>query len=76
MKKIIGILGVAVIAAAMFFSANAVSSTNDTDLSSLIAIDVANAESNVWFGCASGGLYCGGHDGCKSVIYSSHNCAN
>ena len=43
MKKIIGILGVAVIAATMFFSAN-VMSTNDTGLASVIALNTANAE--------------------------------
>jgi hypothetical protein len=60
MKKIIGILGVAVIATAMFFSANAVSSTNDTDLSSLIAIDAANAEEGYAgsYFCKPGGTYC------------------
>ncbi|MBA0883952.1 hypothetical protein [Flavobacterium undicola] len=45
MKKIIGVLGVAVIAVAMFFSANAVnSSVADLNLNSLINLNVAHAE--------------------------------
>ena len=44
MKKIIGILGVAVIAATMFFSANVVSGSNETNTVSLIAMNTANAE--------------------------------
>ena len=45
MKKILGVLGVAVIAATMFFSANAVSgSTTDLNLASLISMNTANAE--------------------------------
>jgi hypothetical protein len=46
MKKIIGILGVAVIAAAMFFSANNVSgSSSDIGLASLMNMNVAHADS-------------------------------
>lgn len=63
MKKIIGILGVAVIAATMFFSANAVNgSANDTSLAGLIAMNTANAE--------------GGTDvpGCDYTGYSSDYC--
>ena len=46
MKKIIGILGVAVIAATMFFSANANSAIEDVSLASLIGMNSANAESD------------------------------
>jgi hypothetical protein len=45
MKKIIGILGVAIIAVAMFFSANGVNTSSaDTSLASLMTINAANAE--------------------------------
>ena len=45
MKKIIGILGIAVIAAAMFFSTNNVNgSSSDTSLASLMSLNSANAE--------------------------------
>lgn len=45
MKKITGFLGVAMIAAAMFFSTNAVSSSNsDTSLASLMSMNVAHAD--------------------------------
>lgn len=45
MKKIIGILGVAVIAATMFFSANNVNgSSSDASLASLVGMNSANAE--------------------------------
>ena len=45
MKKIIGILGVAVIAATMFYSANAVNvSKTDLNLASLVSMNTANAE--------------------------------
>jgi hypothetical protein len=45
MKKIIGILGIAVIAATMFFSANGDShSTTNKNLASLIGMNSANAE--------------------------------
>ncbi len=44
MKKVIGILGVAMIAAAMFFNTNLVNdSTKDISLSSLISLNNANA---------------------------------
>ena len=52
MKKVIGILGVAVIAATMFFSANTMSgSTTDANLASLIAMNVANAETSTGSKC-------------------------
>ena len=45
MKKIIGVLGVAVIAVAMFFSANAVSgNSTNTDLASLMTLNKAHAD--------------------------------
>ena len=45
MEKIIGVLGVAVIAATMFFSANNVTgSDSDASLASIIATNSANAE--------------------------------
>jgi hypothetical protein len=45
MKKIVGVLGVAVIAATMFFSANGVTdSPADTNLASLLGMNSANAE--------------------------------
>ena len=46
MKKLIGALGIAVIAVAMFFSANT-NNIDDTNLASLLAINTANAEVNV-----------------------------
>jgi hypothetical protein len=59
MKKIIGILGVAVIAVAMFFSSNAVnSSMGDLNLASLISLNNANAE-------------CGAPPSCSSVCHSN-----
>ena len=55
MKKIIGIIGTAVIAMAMFFSANTVNSSNgDLDLASLLEVNTANAECD-WSTCDS---YC------------------
>jgi len=55
MKKILGVLGVAVIAVAMFFSANA-NTSSDLDLASLISLNSANAECVVigptnFYGC-------------------------
>ena len=45
MKKIIGILGIVVIAATMFFSANEVNGSNsDISLTSLMTLNSANAE--------------------------------
>lgn len=51
MKKISGILCVAMIAAAMFLSSNNVNTTEDTSLAGLIALNAANAESTVTTGC-------------------------
>ena len=51
MKKIIGILGVAVFSMAMFFNVNTLnSSAGDLDLASLISLNTANAEDGG--GCA------------------------
>ncbi|MRX70066.1 hypothetical protein SAMN06265349_10797 [Flavobacterium resistens] len=48
MKKIIGILGVTVIVATMFFNANNLNdSSSDSSLASLIALNTANAESGI-----------------------------
>lgn len=44
MKKIIGILGVAMIAAAMFLNTNTNNAGNNVDLASLLSINTANAE--------------------------------
>lgn len=45
MKKILGVLGAAMIVAAMFFSVNNVNSSNsDTNLASLLSLNSANAE--------------------------------
>jgi len=44
MKKLIGILGVAVIAVTMFANTNSANINKNTDLASLIAMNVANAE--------------------------------
>lgn len=45
MKKLIGIIGTAVIAMAMLFSANSINSSNgDLDLASLLSVNTANAE--------------------------------
>ena len=45
MKKLTGILGVTVIAVAMFFNSNAMNNSNgDLDLASLLEVNTANAE--------------------------------
>jgi hypothetical protein len=67
MKKIIGILGVAVIAVAMFINSNNIETTNGFDLASLMSLSSANAESggicdgcvaNYMFSCAGPGTLC------------------
>jgi hypothetical protein len=64
MKKIIGVLGVAVIAATMFFSANVENgSTSDASLASLLGMNSANAE---WQD--------GGGEKCKCTNISSDVC--
>lgn len=50
MKKIIGVLGIAVFAMVMFFNTDSLNNSNaDLDLSSLMAINKANAEETEWF---------------------------
>ncbi len=44
MKKIVGILGVAVLAATMFMSTNNVNESGDISLSAVIGLSSANAE--------------------------------
>jgi hypothetical protein len=44
MKKVLGILGIAVIAAAMFFTTNNVNESTDSSLSSFVGMNSANAE--------------------------------
>jgi hypothetical protein len=44
MKKIIGILCIALFAGAMFFSNNTIKEESNTDLASLLTVGVANAE--------------------------------
>ena len=52
MKKIIGIIGIAVIAMAVFFNANTMNGSNgDLDLANLIAMNIANAENTGGNGC-------------------------
>lgn len=60
MKKIIGSLGVAVIAATMFFCNNISEGTNEMDLASLVSLSSANAE---------GGITCSTY--CYSRTYST-----
>lgn len=72
MKKIIGILGVAVFSMVMFVNTNTTNYSNgDFDLAKLIAINTANAEWGI-YGCADGGTFCEGNYGCKYwAIYTS-----
>lgn len=51
MKKIIGILGVAVIALTIFFASNNVTQINDTNLANLIGMNTANAEGDICITC-------------------------
>jgi hypothetical protein len=56
MKKLIGILGVAVIAMAMFFNTNTMNGSNNSfDLASLLTISSANAECD---NCPGGSNIC------------------
>lgn len=74
MKKIKGILVFAVIAAGIFFSSTTINTEKaEQDLASLMAVETADAKM-VFFGCGSGGDYCGGKPNCKSVIFSSNRC--
>ncbi|MDY7396723.1 hypothetical protein UMM65_15855 [Aureibaculum sp. 2210JD6-5] len=62
MKKIIGIFGVAVLAMVMFFSVNAISSSNGgLDLASISTMNTANAEIPIQLGtknCVCKGSTC------------------
>lgn len=74
MKIIKGILALTLIATGIFFSSKSIASEKeDLDLSSLLAVETADAKW-VWFGCGAGGNYCGGSPSCKSVIVSSNAC--
>jgi hypothetical protein len=72
MKKTIGILGVAMIAATMFFSANNVSSSSsDASLVSLMGMNSANAEVPIGNGkCYECGLV--SYDVCMTINYKVH----
>ena len=62
-KKLIKTLGIAVMAMAMFFSTNAVNSSNgDLDLASLLGVNTANAECND----ATFNAYC--YDGSSCIL--------
>ncbi len=82
MKKLKGILVIAVIAAGMFFSTTSIDSEKiavnieSMDIASIVALETAEARKKkwVWFGCGGGGNYCGGEPNCKSVIVSSNRC--
>ncbi|MBA0884776.1 hypothetical protein [Flavobacterium undicola] len=74
MKKILGILGVVVIAVTMFLGTDKINSSSpDNNLSDVIAMNSANAEW-VWFGCGMDGDYCGQTPNCRFVIVSSERC--
>jgi len=74
MKKIKGILVFTVIVLGIFFSSTTINPKKaDKDIATLMAVETANAKW-VFFGCASGGDYCGGIEGCKSVIFSTNRC--
>lgn len=71
MKKLIGMLGIAVIAMAMFFNTNT-NHTDNVNLSSLIAINIAYAESSGGAICEPGGNSCSTANYCrKNSTYSS-----
>lgn len=75
MKIIKGFFTISVIVLGVFFISTSVNTEKENeDLSSLLAIETAEAKM-VFFGCGSGGTWCGGIDNCKSVIFSSHRCA-
>lgn len=60
MKKIIGIIGVFMIAGVMFLAGNTNNEANQTDLASLLSLSTANAES--------------GSAGCRNTGYSGDFC--
>lgn len=75
MKIIKGILVFATITVGILFSSTAINPEEaDKDITTLMAIETANAEW-VFFGCAQGGTACGGNINCKSVIISSNKCS-
>jgi len=77
MKKLIGISGIAVIAMTMFFNTNINHASDNTDLSSLIAINMANAESN-YAGkklCYPGGTSCSTNANCKKGSSIGSTCS-
>lgn len=66
MKKIIGILGVVIIAATMFFTNNTNVTSSDTNLASLMNMNVAHAQTEspntqraevIWCSIKIGGVY-------------------
>ncbi len=75
MKNIIGILGVAVLAITLFLGTN----SNNTDLSDVLAINIANAEEGQLAGhgmiLAKGCRYTGSlSDTCNYLHYVIRNC--
>lgn len=78
MKKLVATLSIIIaIVGILFFNTNSISQSNDNvDLSAIIAMNTANAESGetVFFGCAPGGTYCKKMYRCKSVIWSNKKC--
>jgi len=75
MKKIKGLFIFSLIMLGVFFTSTSINTKEkDNNLSSLLAIETAEAKW-VWFGCGQGGKYCGGKTNCKSVIVSSRRCA-
>jgi hypothetical protein len=67
MKKVIGILGVAVMATGIFVTTNNVTSTNAPDLTSLVGLTPANAELG---NCLTCGLV--SYDVCVTVDYHQY----
>ncbi len=76
MKKIIGIIGTAVIAMAMFFNSNNANNEN-LDLASMISINTASAEeSGAKKGCSTGNTGCAtASTWCHKVSYN-HKCSD
>lgn len=78
MKKIIGSLGVVIIAVAMFFNTNVTNnSTEDTSLTSLIGLNSANAEEYGGITIGSTDCTCSGST-CQDANWISFrtNCGN
>lgn len=53
-KKLLGLVGVVGVAAAVFFTTNVNENTSNLDLNSLVSVNTANAE------CTNNGVYTGG----------------